>query len=235
MFYRNYNSKIVSDLRPRWYWCMLFNALQKMKMKNIILAFAICPISCVNAASIIVDVSQRSGPSFNDFGDGTGQIFTPTITGYLEGVSLFITKGGSGADTTLTIYTLTSGASGLKEAVGTASLLKGSFPVKGGWTYFDLVSPVTQTAGTPLAFTVRTPSSGATGYNNYWYSSTNPYSGGTLFSSVFRVSPSTDFAFTTHVTPVPEPSSLLALGFGITCMLTRRNRSAEQDVHGDTH
>ena len=195
-----------------------------MNMKNILLAFAICSISCLNAASIIVDISQKSGPSFNDFGDGTGQTFTPTITGYLEGVSLYITKGGSGADTTLTIYTLTSGATGLNQAVATASLLKGSFPVSGGWTYFDLVSPVTQTAGTVLAFTVRTPSSGATGYNNYWYSSTNPYSGGTLFSSVFRVSPSTDFAFTTHVTPIPEPSSLLTLGIGVSCMLTRRNR-----------
>ena len=191
---------------------------------------AILPASCVNAVSIVVDVSQPSGPSFNDFGDGTGQTFTPTINGYLEGVSLYITKGGSGADTTLTIYTLTSGASGLKDIVGTASLLKGGLPVSGGWAYFDLVSPVTQTAGTPLAFSVSTPTSGATGYNNYWYSSTNPYSGGSLFSSGFRVSPSTDFAFTTHVSPIPEPSSLMVLGLGFVGFLARRFRRAEQVV-----
>ena len=201
-----------------------------MKIEHTLLALAIFPAVHANAASIIVDVSQQSGPSFNDFGDGTGQTFTPVNNGYLEGVSLYITKGGSGADTTLTIYTLTSGASGLKDVVGTASLLKGNLPVSGGWAYFDLVSPVAQTAGTPLAFSVSTPTSGATGYNNYWYSSTNPYSGGTLFSSGFRVSPSTDFAFTTHVTTVPEPNSLLALGVGGVSILTRRNRRAEQDA-----
>ena len=196
-------------------------------MKTIILALAFVPASCATAASII-DVSQPSGPSFADYGDGTGQTFTPTINGYLEGVSLYITKGGSGADTTVTIYTLTSGASGLKDVVGTASLLKANLPVSGGWTYFDLVSPVAQVPGTTLAFTVSTPTSGASGYNNYWYSSTNPYSGGSLFTSGFRVSPSTDFAFTTHVSPVPEPSSLLAIGIGMAGMLTRRNRRAEQ-------
>lgn len=202
--------------------------LQEIYMKTIILALAFVPASCATAASII-DVSQPSGPTFADFGDGTGQTFAPTINGYLEGVSLYITKGGSGADTTVTIYTLTSGASGLKDVVGTASLLKANLPVSGGWAYFDLVSPVAQAPGTALAFTVSTPTSGASGYNNYWYSSTNPYSGGSLFTSGFRVSPSSDFAFTTHVSPVPEPSSLLAVGIGMAGMLTRRNRRAEQE------
>ena len=199
-------------------------------MKKILLALALVPASCATAASIVVDVSQLSGPSLADYGDGTGQTFTPTINGYLEGVSLYITKGGSGADTRVTIYTLTSGASGLKDVVGTANFLKANLPVSGGWVYFDLVSPVTQTTGAPLAFTVSTPTSGATGFNIYSYSSTNPYSGGALFSSGFRVSPSTDFAFTTHVSPVPEPSSLLVIGVGIVGILTRRNRRAEQDA-----
>lgn len=202
-------------------------------MKKLLLALALVPASCATAASIVVDVSQLSGPSSADYGDGAGQTFTPTINGYLEGVSLYITKGGSGADTTVTIYTLTSGASGLKDVVGTANLLKANLPNSGGWVYFDLVSPVTQTIGTPLAFTVSTPTSGATGFNIYSYSSANPYSGGSLFTSGFRVSPSTDFALTTHVSPVPEPSSLLVIGVGIVGILTRRNRRAEQAVTPD--
>jgi hypothetical protein len=205
---------------------------KEIEMKHIILALALCPASCVNAASIIVDVSQPSRPSLADYGDGTGQTFTPTINGYLEGVSLYITKGGSGANTTVTIYTLTTGASGLKDVVGTASLLKANLPVSAGWVYFDLASPVTQTAGIPLAFTVSSPTSGATGFNIYSYSSTNPYSGGSLFTSGFgfRVSPSTDFTFTTHVSPIPEPSSLLVLGLGVVGFLARRIRRAEQVV-----
>ena len=194
-------------------------------MKNIILALAIISSSGATAASII-DVSQLSGSTFADFGDGTGQTFTPSINGYLQGVSLYITKGGSGADTMVTIHTLTSGASGLKDVVGTASLLKANLPVSGGWAYFGLVSPVAQVRGTRLAFTVSSPTSGASGYNNYWFSSTNPYSGGSLFASGFRVSLSTDFAFTTHVSSVPEPSSLLVFGIGITGMFARRNRRA---------
>jgi hypothetical protein len=203
-----------------------------MNMKPLILALAILPASCATAASIVVDVSQPSGPSLADFGDGTGQTFTPTINGYLEGVSLYITKGGSGANTTFTIYTLTSGATALKDLVGTVSLSKVNLPVSAGWVYFDLVSPVTQTAGTPLAFTVSSPTSGATGFNIYSYSSANPYSGGSLFSSGFRVSPSTDLAFTTHVTPVPEPSSRLVIGLAILGVLTRRNRSGRIGVSG---
>ena len=196
-------------------------------MKKIILALALVPVSCATAASIVVDVSQLSGPSLADYGDGTGQTFTPAINGYLEGLSLYMTKGGSGADTTVTIYTLTSGASGLKDVVGTTNLLKANLPAKGGWVYFDLISPVAQTPGTPLAFTVSSPTSGATGFNIYSYSSANPYSGGSLFSSGFRVSPSTDFAFTTHVSPVPEPSSLLILGLSTVGILTKRIRRAE--------
>lgn len=194
-------------------------------MKTIIVAMAIISSSYADAASII-DISQPSGPSFADYWDGTGQTFTPTIHGYLEGVSLYITKGGSGTDTTVTIYTLNSGASGLKDAVGTASILKANLPVSGGWVYFALVLPVAQTPATPLAFIVSSPTSGASGYNNFWYSSKNPYSGGTLFTSDFRVSPSTDFAFSTHVSPVPEPSSLVVFGFSMVAILTRRNRRA---------
>ena len=214
---------------------MSFYVLQKTHMKRILLALAIVPASCATAASIIVDVSQPSGPSLADYGDGTGQTFSPTISGFLEGVSLYITKGGSGADTTVTIYTLTSGDAGLKDAVGTALLLKANLPVSSGWVYFALNSPVTQAPGTKLAFTVSTPTSGATGFNIYYYSSTNPYSGGSLFASGFRPSPSTDFAFSTHVTPVPEPSSLLAQGIGVVGLLTKRNRRAEQAVDGNPH
>lgn len=195
-------------------------------MKRILLGLVICPAGWATAASIVVDISQPSGPSFNDYGDGTGQTFMPTVNGNLEGVSLYLTLGGSGADTTVTIHTLNSGATGLKDSVGTATILKANLPAAGGWVYFDLAAPVSQSAGSPLAFTVSTPASGATGYMNYWYSSTNPYAGGMLFTSGFRTSPSTDFAFTTHVSPVPEPGSLGMVGLGICGMLSRRNRRA---------
>ena len=199
----------------------------KIDMKPIILTLALISATCATAASVIVDVSQTSGPSSADYGDGTGQTFTPTVNGYLEGISLYIKKGGSGANTSLTIHTLTSGGSSLKDVVGTVTLSKVNLPASAGWVYFDLVSPVKQTAGTPLAFTVSTPTSGATGFNIYSYSSANPYSGGTLFSSGFRASPSTDFAFTTHVSSVPEPSALVLLGLGLGGILTRRTSRSE--------
>lgn len=189
-----------------------------------------CHASWAAAASIIVDVSQTSAPFFNDYGDGTGQTFTPSVNGYLEGVSLYIAKAGAGADTTVTIHTLNSGASGLQDIVGSATILKADIPTSKGWVYFDFTVSVPQSAGTPLAFTVSTPASGATGYVVYWYSSFNPYSEGELFNPIFRTSPSSDFAFMTHVSPVPEPNSLWIVGLGICGVLFKRNRRAEQGV-----
>lgn len=193
-------------------------------MKRLSLAIFLIPTTWATAASVFVDVSQHSAPSYADFGDGTGQTFTSAAGGYLEGVSLYISKGGSGADVSLTIHALNTAGTGLKSIVSSATVSKSSLPDSAGWVYFDLNIPVLHSVGSTLAFTVSTPASGPSGYLNYWYSNANPYSGGARFNAVFSVIAGSDFAFMTHNSPIPEPASIFLAGASIFGMLTFRSR-----------
>jgi len=179
-------------------------------------------------AATVIDVSQLLVPTKNDYGDGSGQIFTPGITGSLEGISVYLIKAGSGADVVLTVYTLNDTVTAFKSAMGTATIKANLISAAGGWVYFDLPAAVSQTANIALAFTVSQPASGATGYVNYGDNLTNPYSGGSFIHSsglsFTRVS-GTDLGFQTTVTPIPETSAAVLLSIAGSGILFRRRRS----------
>ncbi len=70
----------------------------------------------------MIDVSQLLVPTRNDYGAGSGQIFTPGINGNLEDVSLYLYKAGHGTDVVLMIYTLNDTVTAFKSVVGTATI-----------------------------------------------------------------------------------------------------------------
>ena len=182
-------------------------------------------VSC--QAATVIDVSQLLVPTKNDYGDGSGQIFTPGINGNLEGISVYLIKAGNGADVVLTVYTLNDTVTAFKSAVGTVTVKANLISAAGGWAYFDLPAAVSQTANVALAFTVSQPASGATGYVNYGDNLTNPYDGGTFIHSsglAFTRVPGTDLGFQTTVTPIPEAGTALLVSVTLSGLAVRSRR-----------
>ncbi len=198
-----------------------------MKTGLLILTAGICA-SC--HAATVIDVSQLLVPTKNDYGDGSGQLFTPGINGNLEGISVYLFKAGSGADVVLTVYTLNDTVTAFKSAMGTATIKANLLSAAGGWVYFDLPAAVSQTANIALAFTVSQPASGATGYVNYGDNLSNPYTGGSFIRSSglsFTRVAGTDLGFQTTVTPIPETSAAVLLSIAGSAIVFRRHRSKQ--------
>lgn len=178
-------------------------------------------------AATVIDVSQLLVPTKNDYGAGSGQIFTPGISGNLEGISVYLIKAGGGADVVLTVYTLNDTVTAFKSAVGTATVKASLISAAGGWIYFDLPAAVSQTKNVAMAFAVNQPASSASGYVNYGDNLTNPYSGGAFIHSsglVFTRVPGTDLGFQTTVPPIPETGAVLLVSVTLSGVLVRRWR-----------
>jgi hypothetical protein len=189
--------------------------------------FIVLDISAACQAATVVDVSQLLVPTKNDYGDGSGQIFTPGINGNLEGISVYLIKAGGGADVVLTVYTLNDTVTAFKSVVGTATIKANLISAAGGWVYFAFPKTVSQTADVALAFTVKQPTSSASGYVNYGDNMTNPYSGGAFIHSsglTFTRVPGTDLGFQTTVTPIPETGAALLVSITLSGMVVLRRR-----------
>lgn len=177
--------------------------------------------------STVIDVSQLLVPTKNDYGNGSGQIFTPGIDGYLEGISVYLIKSGKGADVVLTVYTLNDTVTAFKSAVGSATIKANLISGTGGWVYFDLPVAFLQTANVALAFTASQPLSGASGFVNFGDNLSNPYRGGSFIHSsglAFTRTAGTDLGFQTTVTPIPEVGGMLVIFTAGAGMAVRRRR-----------
>lgn len=181
----------------------------------------------ISHAATLIDVSQLLVPTRNDYGAGSGQIFTPSITGSLEGISLYLFKAGNGADVVLTVHTLNDLGTAFNGTVATATIKASLISTAGNWVYFDLKAAISQTSDVPLAFTVDQPGSAASGYVNYGDNLTNPYGGGSFLHSTgsnYSLVPGTDLGFQTTVSPIPEPSAAILVSIASTGMQLRRRR-----------
>jgi hypothetical protein len=147
--------------------------------------------------------------------DDMGQSFTPTCTGQLISVSVYIAAGSSVSDATLRVY---SG-----ESVAEANLLRsqGGVTLSEGYHAIPLSEPVTVLAGQLYAFRLTNGSNYKLGVHV-----SNPYPGGQAYvgSGFFHEAWDAYFSVEISDPPAPTPAGSLvsAFVFGLSLLVAAR-------------
>lgn len=178
-------------------------------------------ISC--QAATVVDVDAPFGGSKDRY-SSFGQIFTPIISGNLDGLRLLIAS--SAPSFTVTIWEFDASTGKLQNILGTKAISSSTVFQNYRWAEVTFSSKIQQTAGIPMAFTILA----GTGFWGPAISSGSSYSGGSFFeysgdNSI--VLTNRDLTFQTLITPVPEAGPTLLMVFTIAICGMARKRSAK--------
>jgi hypothetical protein len=167
-------------------------------------------LSMASAFATSIDQSQVVSTGYNDWGDGTGQTFIPSVRGLLTGVDFAIKYSSNPG--TIEVYLWKADAKGkpIEPKIATGYLDKTAINLAtSAWYTISFDQPYAQSPGERLAFTIHLVTSGSSGgWNDYGYVNSNLYTNGCKISyspswspGYFNSTPNTDWAFRTRVIP----------------------------------
>lgn len=214
---------------------------QKLALATLTLA-AILTLPTAARAVAVIDQQYDFTSSIANTTNGNlgevGQTFTVGLAGTLERVDVRMFRLGGIFDPTgdpiLSVYN-TAGGLPTGAPLATATVPEASVPLNpvnnaADFVAFDISGAGLQVSpGQVLAFAIRTTSE----VGPYWLLTDQgqpiEYAGGAAVSRFppgawSSLSPAQDHAFRTWVTPIPEPQSVILLGFGAVAMLVARRR-----------
>lgn len=197
-------------------------------------------VTSLRAQTILDQINSAAnlGLSFESWNLPLGQSFTPVVSGLLDSIGLR-TNGSLSAGTALLTLEVRSG-DGLggtflggvttQDIAGrftpnthdfSVDLRQANIQLEAGSRYTFVISSVGGTSD----FALR----GSVGSDN------NLYTGGQLYAAGYTNTGGWDLTFSTNVTPVPEPSTLvlLAVGLGLVPLALRRRRVCARTGAGE--
>ncbi|MES2439009.1 MAG: hypothetical protein V4584_08075 [Verrucomicrobiota bacterium] len=192
-----------------------------MKIFSLLTLLSLAPALC-HAAVSIVDVSSPFGGSKTML-SSYGQTFTPTITGTLDGLRLYVASPPKGAVISVSVWDYDVGSQKLGSILGSGSYIVPANFLSYQWIDVLFSTKISQIAERPLAFTVSNPS-----VMGPAISSTSQYIGGAFFefsgSQAVTLTPR-DLTFQTMVTAIPESQGSSLLGAATALAAFRRKRA----------
>lgn len=161
----------------------------------------------VHASNVVI--SQKDFDGLADYAPaGFGQYFTANGNYIIIAIDLYISASSGGSDATLNLYSFDSSIPDLGSTVlASGVFLESDLDSSPEWIRVEFDTPLSITDGLEYAFVVyANDPGGATGWNNYGSTTSNPYLDGSYISPGFLNSSLNDLAF--QIIAIPEPTTL---------------------------